>query len=219
MDMIRKVFLVMTAAAIIITECACGSSDYREDSGTGNSYEASSGTENSYEASSGTESADYEDSRSEGTQNLAEETESETQERQEGNVKVQVQMPEGWDEVSGSVLNIQYLKGTASFFVKEENFGGMNLDDVVKAAEDIFSTSFDTYAPEGEAESITIDEKDARKLMFTCSINGMKMKYCYIYLYAGDRLFAMTFADLADAFDEITPDLEHVQANIRFVTD
>lgn len=209
MDMIRKVFLVMIMTAIMITECACGSSGHREESGTGSSYQVSSGAE----------SADYGDSRLESTQSSAKETESETQERQEGNVKVQVQMPEGWDEVSGSVLNIQYLKGTASFFVKEENFGGMNLDDVVKAAEDIFSTSFDTYAPEGEAESITIDEKDARKLMFTCSINGMKMKYCYIYLYAGDRLFAMTFADLADAFDEITPDLEHVQANIRFVTD
>ena len=198
----------------MITECACGSSNHREDSGTGSAYQAGS-----YQASSGAESADYGDSRSESTQSYAKETESETQERQEGNVKVQVQMPEGWDEVSGSDLNVQYLKGTASFFVKEEDFGGMNLDDVVKAAEEIFSASFDAYALEGEAESITIDEKDARKLMFTCSISGMKMKYCYVYLYAGDRLFAMTFADLADAFDEITPDLEHVLENIRFVTD
>ncbi|HUM83910.1 MAG TPA: hypothetical protein PLN48_09040 [Lachnospiraceae bacterium] len=218
MKIIKRAALATVMAAVMIAECSCGSLS-QNDSVTESKTGSLSQNDSVTESKTGSISESTKESKTGSTaESTARESEASGQERQESSVTVRVQMPEGWEKVSGSVLDVQYLKGTASFLVKEEDFGGANLDDAVKAAEEIFSASFDGYTRSGEPEAISVDEKDARKLTFTCSVSSMKMKYCCIYLYAGDRLFAMTFADLADTFDEIVPDIEQIQENIRFVT-
>ena len=52
--------------------------------------------------------------------------------------------------------------------MKQENFQSSALDDVVLEAKDIFSGSFEGVEYAGDAESITVDGNDARKLIFTC---------------------------------------------------
>lgn len=133
-----------------------------------------------------------------------------------GEVNISIVPPEGWEPVEGSVLQVQYLKGTASFMVKDENFSGDTLDAVVVEAKEIFTGSFDNVEYLGEPEYITVDGKDGVKLLFTCEIGSMKMKYEYVYLFAGNDVYAITFGDLADNFDKLSADYEAILVAIKF---
>lgn len=138
-------------------------------------------------------------------------------EKQAGAVTVEIAPPEGWTPVEGSVLDVQYLKGTASFMVKPEPFAGATLDEVVKEAAAIYQKSFGSYAAEGEAEPLTVDGKDARKLMFTCTVSNIQMKFTYVYLFVGDQTYVITFGDRESTFDALSTDIKTILNDIRFV--
>lgn len=138
--------------------------------------------------------------------------------REAGTTVVTITPPAGWQPVEGSVLDVQYLKGTASFMVKAEDFGGADLEDVVRQAEDIFRKNFADLQMESEPEAVTIDGKDARQLIFTCRVSSIDMKYMYVYLYAADALYVITFADAASTFDDLAGDYRQILETIRFVS-
>ena len=106
-------------------------------------------------------------------------------------------MPEGWEKVSGSVLDVQYLKGTANF-LEGRGFWGTNLDRCHKSSGRDFSASFDGYTRSGEPEAISMwMRKDARKLTFTCSVSQYENEILFASIcMQATGLFAMTFADL-----------------------
>jgi hypothetical protein len=118
--------------------------------------------------------------------------------------------------MEGSVLPVHYMKGTASFMVKAEPFSSATLDDVVNEALGIYQKSFDHFIVQGEVEPFTVDEKDARKLTFTCTISKINMKFLYVYLFAADNTYVITFGDQESTFDSLIPDYEAILSNIRF---
>ncbi|NYB73436.1 hypothetical protein HZF24_04715 [Sedimentibacter hydroxybenzoicus DSM 7310] len=127
-----------------------------------------------------------------------------------------VALPDGWKPVEGSVLEHQYMKNTAGFMIKTENFSGDTLDDVVSEALDIFGRQFDNFAVQGDVEDITISGLEAKKLTFTCEVSKMEMKYTSVYLFAEDETYALTFGDLADSFDSLAADYEAILNGIQF---
>lgn len=129
---------------------------------------------------------------------------------------ITVQPPSGWAPVAGTVLPAQYMKNTASFMAKEESFGGKTLDAVVGEAREAFGGAFDGIQYEGEPQTVTVDGKDAAKLVFTCSVSGIKMKYEYVYLFAGGSVWALTFGDMAETFDSLQGDYDKILESIRF---
>jgi len=139
-----------------------------------------------------------------------------SQDKQEGAVTIEITPPDGWKTVEGSVLPVQYMKGTASFMVKAEPFSSATLDDVVNDALEIYQKSFDNLKVQGEVEPLTVDEKDARKLTFTCTVSKMNMKYLYIYLFAADKTYVITFGDQESTFDTLASDYETILSNIKF---
>ena len=44
----------------------------------------------------------------------------------------------------------------------------------------------------------------------------MQMKYEYVYLFVGEKVFAITFGDLAATFDSLSADYEQILKGIRF---
>lgn len=134
----------------------------------------------------------------------------------EGAVEIVITPPDGWVKNDGSVLPVHYMNGTASFMAKEESFSNATLDEVVDEALGMFQNSFDNVEVVGEVEPITVDDKDARKLTFTCTVGTMQMKYTYVYLFAADKTFAITFGDLAASFDSLSGDYETILSTIRF---
>lgn len=133
-----------------------------------------------------------------------------------GETKISIAPPAGWEPVVGSVLPVQYMKNTASFMVKQENFSGKTVDDVVMGAKKIFERSFKEVVYADEAEAITVDGFDARKLVFTCTVSKLQMKYEYIYLFVGENVYAITFGDLANTFDSLAADYEQILKDLRF---
>lgn len=130
--------------------------------------------------------------------------------------KINIVPPSGWKAVEGSVLPVQYMKNTASFMVKHENFSQKTINEVVMEAKRIFSDTFDKVKFEGEPETITVDGKDARKIIFSCEVSGMQMKYEYVYLFVGEKVYAITFGDLAASFDSLSADYEQILKDISF---
>jgi predicted small lipoprotein YifL len=139
-----------------------------------------------------------------------------SQDKQEGAVTIEITPPDGWTRVEGSVLPVQYMKGTASFMVKAEPFSSATLDDVVNEALGIYQKSFDNLKVQGEVEPLTVDEKDARKLTFTCTVSTMDMKYLYVYLFAADKTYVITFGDQESTFDTLAADYETILSDIKF---
>jgi len=139
-----------------------------------------------------------------------------SQEKQAGTVTIEITPPEGWTKNEGSVLPVHYMNGTASFMVKAEPFTGTTLDDVVKEALEIYQKSFENLNVQGEAEALTVDEKDARTLTFTCTVSKINMKFLYVYLFAADKTYVITFGDFADHFDSLSADYAAILDNIKF---
>lgn len=130
--------------------------------------------------------------------------------------KINIVPPSGWKPVEGSVLQVQYMKNTASFMVKSEPFTQKNIDEVAAEARKIFTDTFAAVNFAGETEAITVDGKDARKIIFTCEVSGMQMKYEYVYLFVGEKVYAITFGDLAASFDSLSADYEQILKDISF---
>ena len=145
-------------------------------------------------------------------------TDSDTasQDKQESDVTIEIAPPDGWTPVESSVLPVQYMKGTASFMVKSEPFSSATLDDVVNEALGMYQKSFDNLKVQGEAEPFTVDEKDARKLTFTCTVSKINMKFLYVYLFTADKTYVITFGDQESTFDTLAADYETILSNIKF---
>lgn len=181
---------------MVISLCACG----QKNSESFTETPGASTSKNETEASNSQPSAD-----------------TASQGKQEGAVAIEITPPDGWAKVEGSVLPVQYMKGTASFMVKAEPFSSTNLDDVVKEALGIYQKSFENLKVLGEVEPFTVDEKDARKLTFTCTISKLNMKYLFVYLFVADKTYVITFGDQESTFDTLAADYETILNNIRFV--
>lgn len=123
--------------------------------------------------------------------------------------KLNVTVPNGWDKVEGSVLEHQYMKNTASFMVKTENFYKDNLDDVITEAKSIFQKSFTDYK-DVTTENIKVAGKEAKKMVFTCNVGSLSMKYMYVYLFVGSDTYAITFGDQQSTFDSLAADYDAI---------
>lgn len=180
---------------LVVLLSACGQKEQEDSQGASGTFASGSETE----ASSGETGA--------GTA---------SQNKQEGDVTIEITPPIGWTKNEDSAIPVHYMKDSASFMVKEEPFDSETLDDAVNEALEIYQKSFENFKLQGEVEPFTVDEKDARKLTFTCTINKINMKFLYVYLFAADRTYVITFGDQESTFDALASDYETILNNIRF---
>ena len=123
--------------------------------------------------------------------------------------KLNVTVPDGWNKVEGSVLEHQYMKNTTSFMVKKESFYKNTLDEVVTEAKSIFQKSFSDYK-DISTDNIKVAGKEAKKIVFTCNVGSLSMKYMYVYLFIGSDTYAITFGDQASSFDILSADYDTI---------
>jgi hypothetical protein len=129
---------------------------------------------------------------------------------------ISVTPPEGWEPADNSPHLAEYTKGTASFMVMKEFFDASNPDELVQQAKSAFKGTFRNIEFIGEAESITVGGKDARKLVFTCDGGNAKVKYEYVFIILGKDPYSIHFVDTNDSFDKLTGDFEQILEPISF---
>ena len=187
----KKMFLLICAAAVLCVLILSGCKSAQSESAV---------SKNSVSVSS--------------SANSAVSNETGVTEKQKGNVNITVTMPEGWRKVEGSAVPIQYQNVTRSFIVKEEKFEASTLDEVVGEAKKIYEASFAKFAVTQDSEVCTVSGLEARKLCFTCEISDMELKYMYVYVFAGGRLYTLTFGDLANSFDQYIADYDTILSGV-----
>lgn len=192
----KKFIAIILCILMLFTLCSCAAQNISEESSEPSGQSSSVSEQSSVTASSGESSS--------------------APAATTGDVQITIVPPAGWEPNTGSVLPVQYMKNTASFMVKEESFSETTIDDVVVAAKAIFESAFDKVAFIGEPETITVSGLDARKIIFTCEVAGMQMKYEYVYLFVGSSVYAITFGDLQASFDSLSADYEQILSDISF---
>lgn len=125
-------------------------------------------------------------------------------------------VPEGWKPVEGSVLKVQYLKGTTSFMAKTESFNTTNLDEASAQAFAMIKNAFKNVEAIGLTEKITVDGQDARKFLFTGEVSGIKMKYEYVYVLVDNQIYAITFGGDVANFDDLQADYQAILDGMKF---
>ena len=197
----KKKISYLITVIMIASQCACGQTKSSISPEVADSSFTNSDTVNSVDSGGPTDSVPIQ-----------------TKDGQQKEITIAVSPPDGWEPVEGSVLSVQYMKNTASFMVKEEPFTSSTLDDVVDEASEIYKNTFDDFAVLGDAESITIDNKEAKKLTFTCVVSNITMKFCYVYLFVEGKTYVITFGDFSESFDSLSSDYETILSNIKFIT-
>jgi hypothetical protein len=129
---------------------------------------------------------------------------------------ISVTPPEGWEPADNSPHLSEFTNGTARFTVMKEFFDASNPDELVQQAKSAFKGSFRNIEYIGEAESITVGGKDARKFVFNCEAGGMKMKYEYVFFYLGKDPYSIHFVDTSNSFDKLAADFEQILGSISF---
>ena len=206
-----SLIIMLVLLAGIITGCAGGKSQTAAPSGTNNQNEA--------------EADSTRNAPSESSADSTESTESGSNSGETDGTDISVNPPEGWEPVgSGRVHVVDYSNGTAHFWV-EKNFidaSNTDLDEMAQAAKSGYEGSYVFRNIEfiGEAESITVDGKDARKLGFNYETSqasgGKKMKRVDVFLILGKDFYTIVFEDTSDDFDKLAGDFEQILGSISF---
>lgn len=151
------------------------------------------------------------DTNSEETDNPATQTE----------VKITVSLPDGWNPVQGSVLEHQYMKGTASFMIKNKYvLDGKNLDDVIIEAKKSLEKTFDNISF-SDTQNLKVDNHDAVGLTYVYSIlvggTSMNMKMYGVYIMINKKCYHISFGDLENSFDALSSNIQQIIEGIKFV--
>ncbi|HOO84567.1 MAG TPA: hypothetical protein PLS94_08395 [Prolixibacteraceae bacterium] len=136
-------------------------------------------------------------------------------------LKITVSLPDGWTPVSGSVLEHQYMKGTASFMIKEEKaLNNMDLDEAVEKAIDVLSSTFNNFSST-DPEAMLVDGHEALSIIFAynVSVGGtvIQMKMQSVYVMVNQQCQLIAFGDQESLFANLSNDISQILAGIKFV--
>lgn len=132
-------------------------------------------------------------------------------------MKAKVDMPEGWKAVEGSVLDVQYMKNTASFILKTEYFATTDLTEVTSKALSMFKETFDNVVVVEDVNNTKVAGYDAKEFTLTAQLSTLSMKYKYVYTAVAGQVYAITFGDMASTFDNLSDDYQAILDSIKFV--
>jgi len=208
-----SLIIMLVLLAGIITGCAGGKSQTAAPSGTNNQNEAEADSTRNAPAESSADSTEAAESGSNSGEGSGETDETD----------ISITPPGGWEHKdSGGVHLVDYSNGTAHFWVEKNVIGPSNLDEMAQAAKSGYEGSYVFRNIEfiGEAESITVDGKDAKKLGFNYETSqasgGKKMKRVDVFLLLGEDFYTIVFEDTSDHFDKLAGDFKQILESISF---
>ena len=132
-------------------------------------------------------------------------------------IKVTVDLPEGWEPVEGSDLPAHYIKnGSAVFMVTKLGYSGDTIDAVTELAKASNEKSYEKVEYEGGTESVKVGGREARKFVCTYGFGGLAMKSMFVYFFYGRDTYVIAFNDYSDSYDALSDDYAAILAQIKF---
>ena len=132
-------------------------------------------------------------------------------------MKLAIDLPDGWEPVEGSNLPAHYTKNvSAVFMVTKQGYSGDTLDTVTELAKSANEKAYGKVQYEGETESIKVDGKDASKFVCTYEFGGLSMKSMFVYFFYGQDTYSIAFSDFAESYDALSDDYAAILAQIKF---
>lgn len=210
-----SLILMLILLAGIITGCTGGKSYTAAPSGTNNQNEAEANSTRNAPSESSADSTEAAESASDSGEGSGE----------TDGTDISVTPPGGWERADGGGVHlVDYSNGTAHFWVEKNFIDASNTDlaEMAQAAKSGYEGSYVFRNIEfiGEAESITVDGKDARKLGFNYETSqasgGKKMKRVDVFLLLDEDFYTIVFEDTSDHFDKLTGDFEQILKSMSF---
>ncbi len=131
-------------------------------------------------------------------------------------IRVAVDLPQGWTPVEGSTLPAHYIKdGSAVFMVTKVGYSGDTIDAVTELAKAANENAYKDVNYEGEIESVKVDGRDARKFVCTYDFGGLKMKSMFVYFFYGSEPYTIAFSNFPDSYDALLDDYADILARMK----
>jgi hypothetical protein len=118
-----------------------------------------------------------------------------------------LQIPPGWDKVKGSAAPEHFMKNGISFMLTIDQMPptAKTPDQFVTYVKKALAGAFKNVKFE-PATMLTINGREARELVYTGEVSGMKMKYDVVYIPVNGRVYTLTFGGLEQVFDSVKAD-------------
>ena len=118
-----------------------------------------------------------------------------------------LQMPPGWSAVKGSSALEHFMKNGISFMLTIDQMPSTTKtpDHYVAYVKKALAGAFKNVKFE-PAKMLTINGREARELVYTGEVSGMKMKYDVVYIPVNGRVYTMTVGGLEQGFEAVKGD-------------
>ncbi len=128
-----------------------------------------------------------------------------------------VVVPDGWTKNAGSSASDHYTKNGISLMVTIDTApaGATSQDDYVEFVKKQLKSVFKNLRFEA-AKKLFINGKEARELVYTGEISGMKMKYDVVYVPKSGRVYTLTAGGMAGTFDKLNADYRAFFNSFKF---
>ena len=118
-----------------------------------------------------------------------------------------LEIPPGWEKMKGSSALEHFMKSGSSFMLTIDQMPSTTKtpDQYVTYVKKALAGAFKNTKFE-PVKMLTINGREARELVYTGEVSGMKMKYDVVYIPVNGRVYTLTFGGLEQGFDTVKAD-------------
>jgi hypothetical protein len=128
-----------------------------------------------------------------------------------------VKAPAGWTKNASSSAPEHYMKNGVSLILTIDSAPAeaKTIDGYVEYVKKMYVKQFKSVKFE-PVKKLTIHGNDARELLYTADISGMKMKYDVVFIPRQTKVYTMTAGGLSDTFDPLKPECQTFFNSFKF---
>jgi|WetSurMetagenome_2_1015567.scaffolds.fasta_scaffold315919_1 hypothetical protein len=118
-----------------------------------------------------------------------------------------LQIPPGWDKVKGSTALEHFMKKGVSFILTVDQAppSAKTPDEFVAYAKKALTGAFKNVKFE-PVKMVSINGREAREVVYTGEVSGIKMKYDAVYILRNGTVYALTIGGSEQTFEAVKAD-------------
>jgi hypothetical protein len=128
-----------------------------------------------------------------------------------------IKAPDGWQKNASSAAPEHYMKNGVSLILTIDYAPAeaKTIDAYVEYVKKMYQKQFKSVQFE-PVKKLSINGNDARELLYTADISGLKMKYDIVFIPRQTKVYTMTAGGLADTFKPMMPECQAFFNSFKF---